>query len=44
MGKDEIRLDSITNSVDTNLRKNREIVQDREAWRAAVHGGEKNWT
>ena len=31
-------LESITNSMDTTLRKFGEIVKDREAWRAAVHG------
>ena len=31
-------LDSITNSMDRNLSKAREIVKDREVWHAAVHG------
>ena len=31
-------LDSVTDSMDTNLSKLREIVKDREAWHAAVHG------
>ena len=34
-------LDSITDSMDINLSKLQEIVEDRGAWRAAVHGVEK---
>ena len=37
-------LDSITDSMDMNLSKLWEIVKDREAWHAAVHGVEKNQT
>jgi len=35
---------SITDSTDINLSKVREIVEDREAWRAAVHGVAKSQT
>ena len=38
------RLDNITDSMDMNLRKLWEIVEDRGAWRAAVHGIAKNQT
>ena len=37
-------LDSITDSMDMNLSKLWEIVEDRGAWRAAVHGVTKNQT
>ena len=37
-------LDGITNSRDMSLSKLQEMVKNREAWRAAVHGVVKNWT
>ena len=37
-------LDGITDSMDMNLSKLQEIVKDREAWHAVVHGVTKSWT
>ena len=45
MGQQRLRWpDGITDSMDMGLGRLRELVMDREAWRAGIHGVTKSWT